>query len=275
MKKLLTNKEGFALSHENLKELRAKNLVNLGIFNDVASAISSNKSLSPTKTTASAAYKFWNYIAVAVFILGIYKGFTGSLWFILLGVIASGAIISSNKKGNAENLLDAALADKEFYEKILALKGWMYQFDEKKIKQIEEIIGTIVQKVDVVSDFGNQFSKLDMLTFWDESTLCHPKAKIQEALLDEIKATTDAKQKENLKIALLFTCQFIKDLGEPVQLSVNKHLEGLNPQELTQEELKDFVTRYVESKPEDNDNKYSLLRKQSEAEYAQLTIRLN
>jgi len=192
------------------------------------------------------------------------------LWFILIGIIASGVITSSNKKGNAENLLDAAMIDKEFYEKILALKGWMYQFDEEKINQVEKVIGATVQKVDVVSDFGNQFSKLNMLTFWDEKTLCHPKAKIQEALLNEIKAATDATQKEHLKVALFYTCQFIKDLGEPVQLSLNQQLEGLNPQELTQEELKDFATRYVESKPENNDNKFSMLRKQSEVEYAQL-----
>jgi len=221
-KKLLTNKNGFQLNHENLVELRTKNLIQLGIQNDVASLVSSNKSLSPTKTTASAAYKFWNFIAAAVFLAGIYKGVTDSLWFILMGIIASAVISSSNKKGNAENLLDAAMIDKDFYEKILALKGWMYQFEEEDINQVQEVIGTTVKKVDVVSDFINQFSNLDMLTFWDETTLCHPKAKLQEALIDEIKTTTDATNIEHLKVALLYTCQFIKDLGEPIQLSLNQ-----------------------------------------------------
>lgn len=275
MTRLLTNKQGFSLSHENLKELRARNLINLGIVNDIASLVSSNKSLSPKKTTASAAYKFWNFIAVAVLLLGIFKGITDSLWFLLLGVIASGVISKSNKKGNAENLLDAAMIDKEFYEKILALKGWMYQVDEEDIDQVEALIGTKIRKIDVVSDFVDQFSKLDMLAFWDEARLCHPKAKLQEALLSEIKSTTEDTHKEHLKVALLYTCQFIKDLGEPVKLSWNQQLENLNPQELTEEELKDFAKRYIESKNQNNDQKYSILTKQSQAEYAQLIGRLN
>lgn len=275
MKRLLTNKDGFRLAHEELVTLREKNLVNLAIANDIANLVSSNKSLSPTKTTASAAYKFWNFIALAVFLLGIYKGVTDSIWFIFLGLIASGVIGSSNKKGNSENLLDAAIIDKEFYEKVLLLKGWMYHFDEEKISQVEELIGTIAKKVDFISDFANQFSKLDMLSFWDAALLCHPKAKIQEALLDEINATTDVARKEHLKIALLYTCQFIKDLGAPIQLSLNNQLEKINPQDWTEDELKDFAKRYVESEPENNDEKFSKLIKESEAEYAHLTRKLN
>jgi uncharacterized protein with von Willebrand factor type A (vWA) domain len=182
---------------------------------------------------------------------------------------------NANKKANAENYLDAAMIDKEFYEKVMELDGWMYQINESNTSQVLQIIGETIKKVDVVSDFANQFSNLDMQTFWDEKILCHPKQKIQESLIDEIKATTDINQKEHLKVTLFYTCQFIKDLGEPVQLSINQQLEGMNTQELTDQELKDFARRYVEGKPENNDENYSLLRKQSEAEYAQLISGLN
>ena len=274
-KKLLTNEGGFHLSHANLVQLRNQNLIQLGIINEVAGLVSRDKSLSPTKTTASTAFKFWNFVAIAIFILGIYWGVTGSVWWVLVGIVVSGAIVNGNKSANAENLLDAAMVDKDFYEKILALNGWIYQFDDTNMNRIQEVLGATNKQVDVVSDFINQFQELDMLTFWDETKLCHPKAKVQEALISEIKAATDETHKEHLKVALLYTCQFVKDLGEPVQLALNQQLESLNPSEMTDDELKKFATRYIENKTSGNDEKYSALRKQAEAEYAQLTSRLN
>ncbi len=273
-KKMLTNEGGFYLRHDNLVKLRNANLIQLGIINEIAGKISLDKSLSPTKTTAAAAFKFWNFVAIAIFLVGIYWGVTGSFWWVLLGIVLSGAIVSGNKSGNAENLLDAALVDKEFYEKIMSLNGWMYQFDEANMKKIQEVVGEKNTQIDVVSDFINQFEKLDMLTFWDETKLCHPKSILQEALISEINATSDENHREHLKVALLFSCQFVKNLGEPVQLALNKQLENLNPSEMNNEELEKFATRYIENKTIGNDEKYSALTKQAEAEYSQLTSRL-
>jgi hypothetical protein len=39
-------------------------------------------------------------------------------------------IWNANKKGNSENLLDAALFDQDFYERVKAAGGWLYQMDE-------------------------------------------------------------------------------------------------------------------------------------------------
>jgi hypothetical protein len=273
--KILTNKQGVKISHENLLKLRSNNLIELGVVNELATKLAVLSDIVPTKTTASKAFHFWNWVAVLIFFASIYWTFTAYWWSFIAGLIVMRLVWNANKKANAENYLDAAMIDKEFYEKVMELDGWMYQINESNTSQVLQIIGETIKKVDVVSDFANQFSNLDMQTFWDEKILCHPKQKIQESLIDEIKATTDINQKEHLKVTLFYTCQFIKDLGEPVQLSINQQLEGMNTQELTDQELKDFARRYVEGKPENNDENYSLLRKQSEAEYAQLISGLN
>jgi hypothetical protein len=47
------------------------------------------------------------------------------------------AIISSaNRKGNAENFLDAAMVDVDFYERILRLDGWLYQIEEENEEKL-------------------------------------------------------------------------------------------------------------------------------------------
>jgi hypothetical protein len=273
--KILTNKQGVKISHENLVKLRSNNLIRLGVVNELATKLTVLRDIVPTKTTASKAFQFWNWVAILSFFASIYWTFTEYWWSFIVGLIVMRLVWNANKKANAENYLDAAMIDKEFYEKVMGLDGWIYQIKESNTSQVLQIIGETINKEDVVSDFINQFSKLDMLIFWDETKLCHPKEKIQEALLGEIKATIDEKQKEHLKIALIYTCQFIKDLGEPIQLSINQHLDGVKTQEMTDEELKEFARRYIETKTENNDEKYSKLRKQAEAEYAQLISRLN
>ena len=40
-----------------------------------------------------------------------------------------------NKKGNADNYLDAAMIDKEFYERVQALNGWVYELEEEAFRE--------------------------------------------------------------------------------------------------------------------------------------------
>jgi len=41
----------------------------------------------------------------------------------------------ANKKGNSENLLDAAFEDEEFYERVRSAGGWIYQMDESHVAE--------------------------------------------------------------------------------------------------------------------------------------------
>lgn len=138
MKTILSNKQGFRIPHAELVTFSRANLVNLGINNDVASKIATVKHLGPTKTTAVAAYHFWNWILLIVFCVSIYWSFTKDWWWIIIGVFLVVVVSSANKKSNASNFLDAALIDEAFYNRVLQLDGWFYQVDDENVATFEK-----------------------------------------------------------------------------------------------------------------------------------------
>ena len=42
------------------------------------------------------------------------------------------AIHRANKKGTSQNLLDEAMTDKDFYERVREANGWLYELDEEE-----------------------------------------------------------------------------------------------------------------------------------------------
>lgn len=118
------------ISHADLIKLREAGHLNLGIDNSVALQISNTPGLGPTKTTSSAAFHFWSWIAVAVFGFSIYWSFTHDWWWFIPGFFVMLIIWRANKSGNAENVLEAAFHDRDFYERVQKLGGWIYQIDE-------------------------------------------------------------------------------------------------------------------------------------------------
>jgi|LauGreDrversion4_2_1035121.scaffolds.fasta_scaffold356824_1 hypothetical protein len=123
-----------------LKELVASGQVQLGIDNSVAMQISSNRALQPANKSVTAALHLWNWVAVIVFIGSVYLSFSSEWWWFILGIFVSGLITKSNKKGNAENILDAGLNEQIFYNKILSYNGWIYQIEKDNLQKIKELI---------------------------------------------------------------------------------------------------------------------------------------
>ena len=80
MKTVPTNNAGARLSHEAVVRLRNAGALNLGIRDDLAERITQVKGFGPTKTTAIAAFKFWNLIGFCALCYSIYLSFTSSLW---------------------------------------------------------------------------------------------------------------------------------------------------------------------------------------------------
>ena len=117
------------LPHADMVALRNAGELNLGIDNELATKISS-QAIRPTKTTASAAFRFWNFVGFVVLGVSIYWSFTGSWWWFIAGLVAAFAVWGANRKGNSANLLDAAMADPAFYERVRSIGGWLYQIDE-------------------------------------------------------------------------------------------------------------------------------------------------
>ncbi len=134
--KLLTNKQGVKISYEKFVDLTSKNLINLGIQNDLATQLAGNSNIVPTKTTAVKAFHFWNWVAVLCFLVSIYYTFTAHWWSFIGGFFVMRFVWNANKKGNAANFVNAALEDKEFYEKVMEIDGWIYQFDEGHVDEI-------------------------------------------------------------------------------------------------------------------------------------------
>jgi hypothetical protein len=118
-----------ALDHSAMVALRKAGKLNLGIDNTIAGNISSS-GLKPTKTTAAAANAFWNLTGVLVFGISVYWSLTSAWWWFIPGIVAGFAIWRANWSANSENLLDAAMVDPTFYERVRSLNGWLYQIDE-------------------------------------------------------------------------------------------------------------------------------------------------
>ena len=123
-----------------LKELVNTGQIQLGIDNSVAVRISSDPALQPNNKSVTAALHLWNWVAVIVFIGSLYLSFSSAWWWFIPGIFISGLIANSNKKGNADNLLDAGLTDQIFYNKILSANGWIFRINKDDLHKIKDLI---------------------------------------------------------------------------------------------------------------------------------------
>lgn len=129
------------IPYYQLKELVSSGLVQLGIDNSVAIQISTNRGLQPSNWAVTGALHLWNWVAVIVIGGSIYLSFTSAWWWFIPGIILSGIIVKSNKKGNTQNLLDAGLTEVIFYTKILSINGWIYRIDASNVDKVKQMIG--------------------------------------------------------------------------------------------------------------------------------------
>ena len=129
MEKSVYSCKEVSIPYADLVSLRQEGKLNLGIENAAAIQISSTPGWGP-KTASSAAYHFWNWVAVAGFGYTVYLSFTSHWWWFIVGFLGAGFLFNTNKKANAENVLDSAFVDPEFYERIRSIDGWIYQIDE-------------------------------------------------------------------------------------------------------------------------------------------------
>ena len=132
---VITNRQGYRIPHENMVLMRQSGILSLGVDNNLAAGLVNN-SLGPKSTTASAAFHFWNWVGLFLFVGSVYWSFTKDWWWFIIGGIAYSAIWKSNKKGNAENFLDAAMTDKDFYDRVMAMGGWMYEISAADLKTL-------------------------------------------------------------------------------------------------------------------------------------------
>jgi hypothetical protein len=85
------------LTHAQMRQLKNAGMLTLSIHSDLAALIIRLRWLAPSKSTASAAFPVWKWVAGR-----------------------------DKKKGDSEKVLDAGLADGEFYERVKKIGGWLY-----------------------------------------------------------------------------------------------------------------------------------------------------
>lgn len=129
MSKVVYSGSELALPHAKMVELRRQGKLNLGMDDAVALKLEA-MGLKP-KGTASAAFAFYKLAALGVFALGLYWAYTSAWWWGVLGLIAMTIVWNANRTGHAQNLLDAAMDDAQFYERVRELNGWRYQIDKE------------------------------------------------------------------------------------------------------------------------------------------------
>ena len=127
-----------SIPHKDMVNLRNSGKLNLGMNDNISVKIADNLDFAPKSKATSAAMHFWSWVAVGQFLYAIYESFTGIWWIFIPSFFLMIAIHRANKKGTSQNLLDEAMRDKDFYEKIRKINGWLYELDEKDAKKFKK-----------------------------------------------------------------------------------------------------------------------------------------
>jgi|GEM_PF-1409585 hypothetical protein len=127
------------LSHEEMLRLRQAGILILGVYSKLAEQISQNH--IPRKTMEVIDDRPWNWVIFLGILSIIYFSFTSYLWWFIfiVGCVALGTLVPA--QSNSENVLGAALNDKEFYDQIKSLNGWRYFMEEKEADKYRPAIG--------------------------------------------------------------------------------------------------------------------------------------
>jgi len=132
MKVALSCRE-ISIPYSDMLRLREEGKLNLGIKDEVAALVQNNKGFSSQQKVSNAAFHFWNWVAIGVFLYSIYLSFTDKLWWFVGGFIMMSVIWKANKKANSENILADAMENELLYERIRSVDGWLYQVDAVEV----------------------------------------------------------------------------------------------------------------------------------------------
>lgn len=121
------------IPHETFLALRQAEKLRLGINNEIALKVT-NSGLMPKGSNVQKAMGLWSWVAIGLFLGSVYLSFASAWWWFIPGFAVMMLIHRANKSANAENLLDLAMTDPAFYEKLRRLSVWQYQIAEDDAK---------------------------------------------------------------------------------------------------------------------------------------------
>tara|TARA_B110000238_G_C15898084_1_gene340733 strand:+ start:252 stop:662 length:411 start_codon:yes stop_codon:yes gene_type:complete len=122
------------ISFDQLLKLKEDNKISLTIDNVLAIDILTKRALRPGNTYL---YTFvvFSFCAIGALIYSIYLSFTNSWWWFIPGFFISFSIWEGNRKSVAKNLIEEALRDENFYDRIKKIQGWAYRMEENDAKK--------------------------------------------------------------------------------------------------------------------------------------------
>lgn len=122
------NCQQVSLNHSEMVKLRKARLLTLRIDAHLATQLLEHGIASNGKG-GFARFSVWTWIGVAVAACSIYLGLTVAWWWSLGGCVALLVILVVTTKSNSAILLDVAMTDGEFYERVRRMNGWLYQME--------------------------------------------------------------------------------------------------------------------------------------------------
>ena len=122
------------ISFNQLVKLKEDNKISLTIDNVLAIDILTKRALRPGNTYL---YTFvvFSCCAIGALIYSIYLSFTNLWWWFIPGFFISFSIWEGNRKSVAKNLIEEALRDENFYDRIKKIQGWAYRMEENDAKK--------------------------------------------------------------------------------------------------------------------------------------------
>ena len=122
------------ISYDQLIKLNDNKKFSLNIDNILAINILSKAELRPGNTYLYT-FVIFTCFAIGILIYSIYLSFINAWWWFIPGIFISFILWNGNRKSVSNNLTDEALRDRNFYDRIKKIKGWVYKMDENEAKK--------------------------------------------------------------------------------------------------------------------------------------------
>ena len=122
------------LTHDQMIELHKDGFLKLSILPSLETQIERLAKKYFKKITSGYELTSRHVIAFGVLGVSVYFGINDSFGWLVLGLVAA-VIIVLGKSGNTEKLIDLAMRDAEFFNRVRDVKGWIFHIEEDKEKE--------------------------------------------------------------------------------------------------------------------------------------------
>ena len=123
------------ISYEELIKLHKAKKIALTLDIILAFDILANRNYRPGGNTYLYIFFIIICLTIGVFAFSIYLSFTSAWWYFIPGLLITWIMWNANRRSVADNLTGEAFKDKNYYEKIRKIKGWVYRMDEADAKR--------------------------------------------------------------------------------------------------------------------------------------------